>query len=150
TKVQKIQRDFVPRKGGAKGSPVPVYHESEVWPFLGEEVDRPVQVTPSPNGITAQPEKKAPGRSGRQHDPRSLRIQCFCYLEREKTPPTKMPTIRRNLAHIFGVDSPINVDADVRKYKNRWLHYRQKNPARAAVIEAEPFPEILRKYAENR
>jgi hypothetical protein len=150
TKFQKIQRDFIAKKGGAKGSPVPVFHESEVWPFLGEQTDQQSeQATPLANGIPPQSVKKERGRSGRKHDKRSLRIQCFCYLERQKTPATKMATICRKLGELFGVDSPINTNADVRTYKNRWLNYKQKNPIKAADIEAEPFPETLINHAEN-
>jgi hypothetical protein len=91
----------------------------------------------------------SPKRAGRKHDPRSLRIQCFCFLEREKSPPTKMPTIRRTLEKILNINCPITNDRDVRVYKNRWRDYRKKYPQEARVIEAEHFPEILENYGKN-
>jgi hypothetical protein len=97
----------------------------------------------------AQPVPKR-GQPGRKHDPCSLRIQCFCCLEREKSPPTKMPTIRLILQKIFGVDSPINANGDVRAYKNRWINYRLNHPEEANKIEVEHFPQTLENYAKNR
>jgi hypothetical protein len=128
------------------------FHEQEIDDFLGKQQPgngdgvSAEQTTQATNGQ----QKPTRGKSGRKHDQRSLRIQAFCYLEREKTPPVKMATIRRKLGEIFGVDSPINTNADVRIYKNRWVKFRQKNPTDGAGIEAEPFPETLINYAENQ